>query len=341
MNRQKAKRLYKKSLPKTRFQEPISGYLGKTSDENADVIAGVAKLFVRLETPDSPEYDTALVSPMFMAYYASLLRPNLKVELTRTKRDDLKIEDIDIYHEIAFFGGSYPAPNLIINLEGEGITGILPVNHGGSGADLSATGAATHFVRQVSAGADFSVGAIVSADLTTALTTPPAIGGSTPAAGTFNPVNITTYAQFTEASTPSNPANTASRLFTRDVLTSTRMGFVDSTGLITDISRDRHIEANNATGSTIAALRVVRVNGASGSTPFQPTVTPAQANSAANVGGMIGVTHASITNGANGKVMLHGRLENVDTSGFAGVGEVYIDASTPGDIECTGNIQFC
>src|SRR6185312_8423465 len=57
--------------------------------------------------------------------------------------------------------------------------------YGGTNADLSATGGANQFLKQSSSGAAISVGGIVSADLTSALTTPPPIGGTTPAAGTF------------------------------------------------------------------------------------------------------------------------------------------------------------
>jgi len=64
-------------------------------------------------------------------------------------------------------------------------SGQLALARGGTAADLSATGGSNQFVKQSSAGAALSVGAILSADLTSALTTPPPIGGTTPAAGTF------------------------------------------------------------------------------------------------------------------------------------------------------------
>lgn len=67
----------------------------------------------------------------------------------------------------------------------------VSVTLGGTAANLSATGAATHFVRQASTGAAFTVGAIVSADLTTALLTPPAIGTTTAAAGRFTAITLT------------------------------------------------------------------------------------------------------------------------------------------------------
>lgn len=70
------------------------------------------------------------------------------------------------------------------------ITGILSLAHGGTGADLSATGGANQFVRQSTSGGAFTVSSLASADLTTALTTPPAIGGTTPNTGRFTTVGI-------------------------------------------------------------------------------------------------------------------------------------------------------
>lgn len=65
------------------------------------------------------------------------------------------------------------------------VAGILSLAKGGTGANLSATGGANQFVKQTSAGAPFTVSAITSGDLTSALLTPPAVGATTPAAGNF------------------------------------------------------------------------------------------------------------------------------------------------------------
>lgn len=71
-------------------------------------------------------------------------------------------------------------------------SGTVALARGGTGADLSATGGANQFVKQTSVGGAFSVAAIVSADLTAALTTPPAIGGTTPSTATFTTLNLNT-----------------------------------------------------------------------------------------------------------------------------------------------------
>lgn len=74
----------------------------------------------------------------------------------------------------------------IPNLAASKITsGQLALARGGTGADLSATGGSGYVVKQGSAGAVFTVGAITSAEIATALSQPPTIGGTTPATGAF------------------------------------------------------------------------------------------------------------------------------------------------------------
>jgi len=85
---------------------------------------------------------------------------------------------------------AYAAPSSHNHAASAITSGQLALARGGTAADLAATGGATHFLRQASAGAAVTVGGIVSADLTTALTTPPAIGGTTPAAGSFTTLRI-------------------------------------------------------------------------------------------------------------------------------------------------------
>lgn len=80
---------------------------------------------------------------------------------------------------------AYAAPISHTHAAGDIASGQLALARGGLNADLSATGAATHFLRQASAGAAVTVGGIASADIATALTTPGAIGGTTPGTGAF------------------------------------------------------------------------------------------------------------------------------------------------------------
>lgn len=78
------------------------------------------------------------------------------------------------FHTNAANGGQLNAGAVFSN-------GQVPLARGGTNADLSATGGANQFLKQASSGGAVSVAAILSADLTTPLTTPPAIGGTTPA----------------------------------------------------------------------------------------------------------------------------------------------------------------
>ncbi|MBK8035286.1 MAG: hypothetical protein IPK17_38440 [Chloroflexi bacterium] len=141
--------------------------------------------------------------------------------------------------------------------------GQLALARGGTNADLSATGGSNQFVKQSSAGAALTVGAILSADLTSALTTPPPIGGGTPSTGAFTAIvgNALTlngasgagYAEIpNQASAPSTPTS-ALRLYA-DV--SNRLAWRHATGFaaIIDTSgftADRVITFPNATGTLV------------------------------------------------------------------------------------------
>lgn len=77
-------------------------------------------------------------------------------------------------------------------------SGTLALARGGSGADLSATGGANRVVMQESTGAVFTVRVLTTADITSgvfanariAWDAPAAIGTTTPAAATFNALNV-------------------------------------------------------------------------------------------------------------------------------------------------------
>jgi hypothetical protein len=71
------------------------------------------------------------------------------------------------------------------NLQVTSTWGLLPIARGGTNTDLSGTGGANQFVKRLTLDGVLSVAAILSADLTTALTTPPAIGATTASTGAF------------------------------------------------------------------------------------------------------------------------------------------------------------
>lgn len=158
------------------------------------------------------------------------------------------------------------ASGFIPDLSGAIITsGLLALARGGTNADLSATGAATHFLRQTSAGAAITVGAISAADLTAALTTPPAIGGTTPAAGKFtslivdDPADTTTLTltqTYIEHLVPGAYANRIS--FSGQSIT--LLPHLGGTGAaaIADAVWDEAISGHATTGTTGATLAAIQ-----------------------------------------------------------------------------------
>jgi len=73
-------------------------------------------------------------------------------------------------------------------------SGLVGVTYGGTGLNASATGGSNQFVKQSGSGSAFTVGTIATADIATALTTPGAIGGTTPSTGAFTTLKMTTGA---------------------------------------------------------------------------------------------------------------------------------------------------
>jgi hypothetical protein len=145
-------------------------------------------------------------------------------------------------HEDADDGGQLNASN-VFN------AGEVPVSRGGTGADLSATGGANQFVKQSSSGADLSVGAIASADLTVALAAPPSIGGTTPAAGAFSILTGETL-QFTAPSLVTISGGAIS--FSESYLTvAAESGTADDLDTINNGATGRWVVLQADTGDTI------------------------------------------------------------------------------------------
>jgi len=85
----------------------------------------------------------------------------------------------------------------------------------------------------------------------------------------------------------------------------------------------------NATGSTITNGQVVRVSGAAGN---RPTVVLAQADTASNADGTLGVATHDIDNNSDGFVTILGTVRDIDTSSFSAGDEVYLSASAAGEL---------
>jgi len=104
------------------------------------------------------------------------------------------------------------------------------------------------------------------------------------------------------------------------------------TGVVVQIGQELLVKARNVTGSTITNGSVVRINGASGD---RPTITPAQADSLANISGIIGIVTADILNNAVGFVTVHGLVRGLDTSTYTEGDELFLSSSVAGGFTST------
>jgi len=103
-------------------------------------------------------------------------------------------------------------------------------------------------------------------------------------------------------------------------------------GVVVQIGQELLVKARNVTGATISNGAVVRINGASGD---RPTITPAQADSLANISGVIGIVTADILNNAVGFVTVHGLVRGLDTSTYTEGDELFLSDSVAGGFTST------
>lgn len=86
----------------------------------------------------------------------------------------------------------------------------------------------------------------------------------------------------------------------------------DGDGVVDSAERLEFI-GKNSTGSTIAKTKVVYISGATGQ---KPNITLADASLEATSSKTIGITRTSIANNADGYIITHGTIHDVDTSTF-------------------------
>jgi hypothetical protein len=132
-----------------------------------------------------------------------------------------------------------------------------------------------------------------------------------------------------EIAVPSAPAADHLRLFARDYKGFSFPNIIDNGGMNRALLRDSVFVAKNDTGVEIAQNRVVY---ASGSSDDVPTIALARSNAAATMPA-IGVTIESIADGAYGRVMQVGLLENIDTSGLAVGNIMYVHSAVAGLVQ--------
>jgi hypothetical protein len=131
---------------------------------------------------------------------------------------------------------------------------------------------------------------------------------------------------FTEIPEPPTPATDTIRIYNESIKGFSFLKYLDDGGMKREIVRDSLILVKNVRGSTIAANRIVC---ASGSQDNVPLVTTAKADSIDTMPA-IGVTIESIVDGAFGRIMQVGLLENINTSSFAEGDVLYVSDAVAG-----------
>lgn len=138
----------------------------------------------------------------------------------------------------------------------------------------------------------------------------------------FNSVNFTT--------TPTD-ANAVGRLVWNDVDGTLNLGLKGGNSVL-QLGQETMVRVLNKTGSTITNGLVVRLTGSQGN---RVTVALAQANSAANATGVLGVATEDIANNAEGFVTTIGHVRDIDTSAFTEGDTVYLSSSVAGGLTTT------
>jgi len=157
---------------------------------------------------------------------------------------------------------------------------------------------------------------------------------ATSSSPTFNALNLTTFLQLTQTSTPSTPAATKANIYLDVSQGFSRLHFLDETGTVNTILRDTIFIARNTTGSTITKGQAVYANGSDSPTSNTLTIALAKADSS-NTVPALGLAMETIANGAYGRVLSIGNLSNFDTSAFVVGSRVYLSATTAGALTTT------
>ena len=104
----------------------------------------------------------------------------------------------------------------------------------------------------------------------------------------------------------------------------------DGDGVV-DSSEKLEFIGKNSTGVTIAKTKVVYISGATGQ---KPNITLADASLEISSSKTIGITRTSIANNADGYIITHGTIHDINTSGFADGDALWL-SETAGEITNT------
>lgn len=145
---------------------------------------------------------------------------------------------------------------------------------------------------------------------------------------TFTNLTLNGYFDLSEIEepTPLTSGSNLLRVYNESIKGFSFLKYLDDTGMKRAFMRDSVITVKNIRGTTIAASRIVY---ATGSENQVPTVDTAKSDSLSTMPA-IGVTIESIANGAYGRVMQVGLLENINTSAYSEGDVLFVSDSTAG-----------
>ena len=134
-----------------------------------------------------------------------------------------------------------------------------------------------------------------------------------------------------QAALPASPSADKLRLMVQDIHGYSQLTTKDEYGMIRRIGRDSVFIALNGSGATVAAFKAVYVVAGAGDVP---SIGLAKANDL-NTMPAVGVSLQSIENGAYGRIMQVGLIENINWSITPEGTPIYVSPTTAGDYTVT------
>lgn len=141
----------------------------------------------------------------------------------------------------------------------------------------------------------------------------------------------TTYRDFLETAVPAVPAADTARVYATDVNGITVLEYISSTGFIARIMRDSLFIARNESGATITKGTPVYLSGVFTGGGIVPAVSPARSNSLTTMP-CIGLAAQDITNNGFGRILVEGRIDNLNTAAFTVGARLYVSSTAAGQL---------
>lgn len=132
-----------------------------------------------------------------------------------------------------------------------------------------------------------------------------------------------------EQGTPPAAAPNQISLYAVDLDSNTVPRMILPEGVVIDPIRDTSFVVRNASGATIPKGVPVYPTGVHPGAGVIPTVAPGRANAKATCG-IIGVTLEPISNNSFGRIMVQGRMDDVNTSGLTAGAQLYLSHTVAG-----------